>query len=163
MLPTKAAAMVLGLMGLGLTLTPADAAPGGNRTSFDNTGTLVVSDLCPFPVAVTAHAMGDQTIVETGTGSVLRAHITETDTFEANGNSLTSTPYIWQLQVTFDADGNVVRASQTGMIVRVPLPDGTVFQVSGRANVLTAAVDYISIPTNGVSKNRDGLCAYLGS
>jgi hypothetical protein len=159
-------AALLFIMSIGLALTPitsADAASSSNRTSFDNLGVLVVNDLCAFPVEVTSHAYGDQTIVDTATTTIWRAHVHEVDTFKANGNTVTGGPYTWNLQVTLDADGNPVQASQTGTIVRIGLPNGEYFFVAGRADVLTAAVDYIFEPTSGVSKNRDALCAYLGS
>src|SRR5262245_49490853 len=99
------AAMGLGLIGLAFTtIAPASAVTGGNRTPLDNTGTQTVFDLCPFPVDVTAHTVGTVHVQTIGSGgSILRAHLNEVDTFEANGNTITGGPYTWELQVTFDA------------------------------------------------------------
>lgn len=157
--------MLVALAGLGLMLVPltaADAAPGGNRTPVDQEGTFVVNDLCAFPVTISAHVVGGLTEVETAEGSILRLHLDETDVYSANGNSVEGS-YTFQIQITTDQAGNVVKGFQTGVIVRVPLPSGETFQVSGRADALNAQTDYISAPTHGVTRNLDALCAYLGS
>ena len=162
---TFAETILVALAGLGLMLLPhtaAEAAPGGNRTPVDQEGTFVVNDLCAFPVTISAHVVGSQTIVETGNGSIYRSHLVETDVFSANGNSVEGS-YPFEIQATFDQEGNIVKAFQTGVIVRIPLPNGETFQVSGRADNLNALTDYISAPTHGVARNLDALCAYLGS
>lgn len=153
------------LAGLSLMLGPitsADAATGGNRTPVDAEGVFVVNDLCAFPVTISAHVVGSQTTVETGNGSIYRSHLVETDVFSANGNSVEGS-YPFETQATIDQEGNIVKAFQTGVIVRVPLPNGETFQVSGRADNLNALTDYISAPTHGVTRNLDELCAYLAS
>jgi len=153
------------MAGLGLALFPissANATAGGNRTPVDNVGTFVVHDLCAFPVTIDAHVVGAQTVVQTGRGgSIIRVHLDETDVYSANGHSVTGS-YTFEIQSTTDASDNLVSGFQTGVIVRVPLPDGTIFQVSGRADALNAQTDYISAPTHGVTRNLDALCAYLG-
>lgn len=157
--------LLAALAGLGLTLVPltsAGAATGGNRTPIDQEGTFVVHDLCAFPVAISAHVVGSQTAVHTGNGSIIRVHLNETDIYSANGNSVEGS-YTFEIQVTLDKEGNVVKGFQTGVIVRVPLPNGETFQVSGRADTLNAQTDYISAPTHGVTRNLDALCAYLGA
>jgi hypothetical protein len=163
MMRTTATAMVLGL---GLTLSSigsAQAAPGGNRAPVEASGTFDVHDLCLFPVHIEAHVVGASTTApQPGGGSIVRTHLVEDDVYSANGNSVGGT-YTFNIQVTLDADGNVIAGYQTGTIVRVPLPDGTVFQVEGRVDSLNAQTDYIFAPTHGVTKNRDALCAYLGS
>ena len=148
---------------VGITLvsaTSADAARGGNRSSVDQTGTFVVNDLCGFAVHISAHVVGYQTVVETGHGSIIRVHLHETDIFSANGKTLEGA-YIFQIQVTTDDQGNIAEGFQTGVIVRVPLPNGDTFQVTGRADTLNAQTDYISAPTHGVTRNLDEFCAFL--
>jgi len=163
MLRTTATAMVLGL---GLTLTPigaALAAAGGNRVPVEASGVFDVHDLCPFPVHIEAHVVGASTTApQPGGGSIVRTHLVEDDVYSADGHSVGGT-YTFNIQVTLDADGNVIAGYQSGTIVRVPLPTGEVFQVEGRLNSLTAQTDYFFAPDHGVSKNRDALCAYLGS
>ncbi len=159
--------LLAALAGLGLTLaastTSAHAAPGGNRAPVEASGTFDVHDLCPFPVHIEAHVVGASTTApQPDGGSIVRTHLVEDDVYSANGHSVGGT-YTFNIQVTLDAAGNVTAGYQTGTIVRVPLPDGTVFQVEGRVDSLNAQTDYIFAPTHGVTKNRHALCAYLGS
>ena len=158
----KAAAIMTGLAGLGLALTPAgaQAAPGGNKTPVDFSGTFVVRDLCDFPITIDAHATGFQVAVETGKGSIVRLHLNETDVFRANGVSLEGS-YTFGTKLTFDEEGNTLKAVQTGVIVRVALPNGETFKVAGRADALAQEGDFVAAPTNGVTRNLDGLCAAL--
>ena len=69
--------------------------------------------------------------------------------------------YIFQIQSTYDEEGNLVQGYQTGVIVLIPLPNGDTFAVTGRADALNAQTDYISAPTNGVTRNLDEFCGYL--
>ena len=158
----KPAAVITGLAGLGLALTPAgaQAAPGGNRTEVEFSGTFVVDNLCDFPITIDAQATGFLVEVETGKGSILRGHLNETDVFSANGVSLEG-DYTFGVKYTFDKDGDFVKAVQTGVIVRVALPNGETFKVAGRADALAQDFGFIAAPTNGVTRNLDGLCAAL--
>ena len=160
---TKIILTAMAGLGLALAAIPAaNADAGGNRASYSADGMFTVMDLCPFPVTVTAHVDGAITTNDTGHGSIQRIHTVETDTYQAasGGPALTGT-YTFEIQTNYDADGNPVSGFQTGVIVRVPLPDGSNFQVSGRADALNATTDYIAAPTHGVTKNLDGLCAAL--
>jgi hypothetical protein len=157
--------VVVALIGTGMALVAtasAEAARGGNRTTVDAMGTFVVHDLCGFPVTIDAHVVGHQTVAATGQGTIVRTHLHETDVYSANGNTVEGA-YTFQIQVSIDDQGNVVKGFQTGVIVRVPLPNGETFQVTGRADTLNALTDYISAPTHGVTRNLDDLCAYLAS
>ena len=166
-LPLRAfsSTILAALAGLGLIFGPvssAVAATGGNRTPVDDADTFVVNDLCAFPVTISGHVVGSETVMETGNGFIVRTHLVETDVFSANGNSVEGT-YTFETQFTVNLRENTVKIFQTGVIVRVPLPSGETFQVSGRADVLSAPTGYISTPTHGVTRNLDALCAYLGS
>lgn len=157
--PVVALAAIAAL-GLAVLAGPAQAQ-NASRTPIDASGSFVVTSLCPFPVGVDAHVVGYQvtTWLPTG-GSLIRTHLNETDVYSANGVSLVGS-YTFNIQVTTDADGNNIQGSQTGTLVRVPLPDGTTFMVAGRVNVLSAQTDYISHPDSGTTRNLDGLCAAL--
>lgn len=158
----KTAAVLTGMAGLGLALTPvgAQAEPGGNRTEVEFRDTFVVRDLCDFPITIDAHATGFRVEVETGKGLKVLLHLNETDVFRANGVSLEGS-YTFGTKLAFDKDGNIVKAVQTGVIVRVALPNGETFKVAGRADALQQDTDFIAAPTNGVTRNLDGLCAAL--
>jgi hypothetical protein len=159
----KAAAVLAGLAGIGLSLAPAaaQAAPGGNRQpAVEFAGSFVVQDLCEFPVTIDAHVTGFEVTVETANGTIVRGRYNETDVFSANGVSLVG-DYTFGAKYNFDEDGDIVKAVQTGIIVRVPLPDGDTFKVAGRADALAQQTDFIAAPTNGVTRNLDGFCAVL--
>jgi hypothetical protein len=98
--------------------------------------------------------------VNTGKGTNVRLHLNETDVYSANGASLEGN-YTFGIELNFDQDGNIVRAVQTGIIVRVPLPNGDTFIVAGRADAIEQDTDFIIAPTNGVTRNLDGFCAAL--
>ncbi len=158
----KTAAVLTSMAGLGLALTPvgAQAAPGGNKQPVDLSGTFVSQDLCEFPVTIDAHTTGFLVEVETGKGTIVRAHLNETDVFSANGVSLEGSG-TFGIKLNFDEDGNFVKVVQTGVIVRVPLPNGETFKVAGRVDVIEQDTDFIAAPTNGVTRNLDGFCAAL--
>jgi hypothetical protein len=143
------------------TTTAAQAAGGGHKTPIELDYTTVSQDLCGFPVTIQGHLEGFSVSVEKRHGSVQNYHFTETDVFSANGNSLTSTSYMFNNHFRLDDQGNVLSATQTGVIVRIPLPNGKTFMVAGRADFLNLEGDFVSIPTNGVSKNREAFCAAL--
>lgn len=153
---------VVVLAGLASAIVPTAGAyaEDDTRVHTEADGTFVVNDLCDFPVTVTAHADYDTTTVDTGQGSISRIHAVETDIYSANGNTLQGS-YTFQIQSTYDEEGNVIQGYQTGVIVRIPLPNGDTFAVTGRADALNAQTDYISSPTHGVTRNLDEFCAYL--
>jgi hypothetical protein len=158
------AALVAGFMGasLGLVPTAANADAGGNKTPIEFEGTTVVNDLCGFPVTIEYQSTGHVVTVDTKKGTILRAHLNEKDVFSANGNSLTGV-YTFQVQITYDTDGNVVKSFQTGVIVKATLPNGETFMVAGRADALTQSTDFVFIPTHGVTRNLDAFCAALAA
>jgi hypothetical protein len=143
-----------------LTPAGAQAAPGGNKQPVEFSDTFVVQDLCEFPVTIDAHATGFRVEVDTGKGTNVRLHLNETDVYSANGVSLEGN-YTFGIKLNFDQDGNIVRAVQTGIIVRVPLPKGDTLMVAGRADAIEQDTDFIIAPTNGVTRNLDGFCAAL--
>jgi len=156
-------ALVSGLACLGSVLMPAAAqgAKGGNMERVEFKGIFVSQDICDFPVRIRYHSVGHIVSVETRKGTIVRAHFTENDIFTANGVSLRSTTYRFNNHLRFDENGDVVSAVQTGVIVRVPLPNGETFMVAGRADFLDLVGDFVITPTNGVTKNLDDFCAAL--
>lgn len=158
----KATVVVLAALVSAFVATPGANAEDSNRSHTEVGGTFVVQDLCDFPVTVVASADFYETSVDTGHGTTSRTHALETDTYSANGNTLEGS-YIFQIQSTYDEEGNLLQYSQTGVIVRIPLPNGDTFSVTGRADVLNLQTDYISAATHGVTRNLDEFCAYLGA
>ncbi len=149
------------MVALSVTPLQAQAQAAGHRQTIEADYTAVVNDLCGFPIIVSGHAEGFSVIVETQHGTVQQFHFREVDVFTANGESLTSTPYTFTNHIRLDSEGNYTSATQTGVIVSVPLPNGETFMVSGRADFLQLDTDFIITPTNGVTRNLDDFCAAL--
>jgi hypothetical protein len=126
--------------------------------------TGVLTNACTFPITV------DSTMTETdrfffdqsGALTMANANVTEQDTFSANGKSLTGLPYSYSIQAYFDSSGNITAVYADGVVERVPLPDGTVFQSAGRVNFAAQGFPTFSItPNAGSEGNLAGFCAAL--
>jgi hypothetical protein len=134
-----------------------DKTPVGPLTS-----PVTVNDLCSFPVTVTGQLEGFliDSLDESDTGTQFY-HLTETDTFSANGNTLQGEPYTFNIHITLEK-GVASRDVGTGVGVRVPLPNGSTFFSAGQIDFSDSPdVDFIAIPTHGGSRNLDALCAAL--
>jgi hypothetical protein len=112
-------------------------APTIVSRQFDNTS--VVTDICAFPV--TARFVGTfrsmRFFDENGTPTMWVGQTTEQDTFSANGKTLTGLPYKYETRILFDSSGSVTHNSSSGIVERVPLPDGrTVFLSAGRIDFM---------------------------
>ena len=130
----------------------------------DETHVAVLTDLCAFPVTVEASLVGQLRVHFDAAGNVvsLQVQAVETDTLSANGNTLVGMPYRALDRVTFDAEGNVTGEKVSGFIERIRLPDGTMFQSTGRVRPdITAGGGFTAVPTVGHSGDVDALCAAL--
>jgi hypothetical protein len=128
------------------------------------TATTVMTGTCSFPITVV------ETMTETdrfftdqnGVLTMANADVTEQDTFSANGESLTGLPYSFSLHAFFDSSGNITQLYADGVIERVPLPDGSVFQSAGRVDFAAQGFPSFSvIPNVGGEQNLAGFCAAL--
>ena len=88
-------------------------------------------------------------------------HITEQDVYTANGTTLQSEPYTFNIDILRDADGNNVHAISTGQIIVVPVEPGVTFRAAGRFDFVTAGSDFVVVPESGGSQNLDAFCAAL--
>ena len=153
------------LCALAFALVPAASAAGDTptKTTSTDTFTSVIEGVCSFPITA------DSTLTTTaitftdasGAPQRLQLHVVEQDVFSANGVSLTSTPYTFNQQIIFDPSGNVVHAYASGQVVRIPLPDGSVFFSAGRLDFVTFAGQFALTPQVGVSGDVSALCAAL--
>lgn len=153
---------LLAFSATGVLAQPA-AAIEPTRVPIDETNTTVVEDLCSFPVTITATVVGTETTFYDQSGAVTRiqVHAVEQDVFNANGKSLASEPYTGNVQVLFE-DGEVTHVYATGLIARVPLPDGTVFLSAGRLDFSAhPGSDYLIVPDVGRSGDVAAFCAAL--
>jgi len=129
-----------------------------------HTETDVLTGACSFPITVVASISETDRFFSDQNGTLTRANadFTEQDTFSANGKSLVGDPYAGTIQAYFDSNGNITQEFVDGVVERVPLPDGSIFQAAGRVNL--AAHDFptfVVTPDAGSARNLAGFCAAL--
>jgi hypothetical protein len=143
------------------------AAAGAEPTKFDlppDTFTSTVTGVCAFPVSVSYTVSGTETdfVDQSGALTMIHLHVVEQDVFSANGKTLTGLPYTFNIDVLFDSSGNLTHVYASGVVSRVPLPDGTVFFTAGRNDfVLHPGVDVLIQPDRGAQGDVAGFCAAL--
>ena len=143
---------------------PMAAADGPVVVHKTSSLTSVLTGACSFPITV------DSTMTETDyfffddSGVLTRAlaHVDEQDSFSANGRSLTGDPYAVNLKAFFDSSGMITQEYADGIIERVPLPDGSVFQSAGRVDFGAHGFPaFVVTSDTGSARNLDGFCAAL--
>jgi len=126
-------------------------------------GTYVLEDACSFPIEVTYNVtyMAQQ-YPDKGGAVRIHYHMVEQDTFSTSANSLTGSPFTFNVHFVFDSNGALIRQDAQGVQQKVPLPDGSLFIAAGRINWLAhPGVPYVLLPDNGATVNLDGFCAAL--
>jgi hypothetical protein len=143
---------------------PAAAAPP-TRIDFASSGsfTLDAGTLCSFPVDVGFAQQGTTTGFFDGDG-ILTKRITvgtERDTFSANGTTLVGDTYHFTFVSEFE-NGVRVDYHENGVAERVPLPDGGIFIVAGRVDLLASGGGFIlSVDSGNSGNNLEAFCAAL--
>ena len=153
---------MLALTATGVLAQPA-AAIAPTRAPIDGTINSTIDDICSFPVDITATFVGTETTFYDQSGEVIRIHdhIVEQDVFSANGQTLTGLPFTFNLRVLFE-DGEVTHIYASGLVERVPLPDGTVFHSAGRLDfVAHPESEFRIVPDVGRSGDVAVFCAAL--
>jgi hypothetical protein len=115
------------------------------------------------PIDDTATFVGTETTFYDQSGEVTRIqiHNVEQDVFSANGQTLTGLPFTFNLRVLFE-DGEVTHVYASGLVERVPLPDGTVFLSAGRLDFAAhPGSDFRIVPDVGRSGDVAAFCAAL--
>lgn len=157
-------AVVVGVaVGLAV-LAPLASADQPTIVHKTTTATTVMTGTCSFPITVVETVSETDRFFTDQNGVLTRANadVTEQDTFSANGESLTGVPYSFSLHATFDSSGNITQVYADGVIERVPLPDGSVFQSAGRVNFAAQGFPSFSVtPDTGGEQNLAGFCAAL--
>jgi hypothetical protein len=145
---------------------PASAAavePIREEISF--TDTVVLADVCSFPVTAEVTATATQTSFFDDDGNLTRIqiHTVEQDVFTANGRTLVGLPYTFNIQVLFDPDsGEVTHVYASGLVSRVPLPDGDFFLTAGRLDFAAHPdTTFLLQPDVGAQGNLAAFCAAL--
>src|SRR5215475_10775893 len=128
--------------------------------------TSVLTGACPFSITVDSTMTETEKFFSDQDGVLTRAsaHVDEQDSFSANGKSLAGAPYTVNLQAFFDASGNITEEYADGVIERVPLPDGSVFQSTGRVDFGAHGFPAFAVVSDyGSARNLDGFCAALSA
>jgi hypothetical protein len=147
----------------------AMASPAGAaqpvREPLNSTSTATVTTLCAFPVSVTFQFTGERLSLYDGNGTLSRLieHGVERDTYTANGKILDGLPYTFNVQAVFDKTGKFETLYTSGMVTRVPLPDGSVFRAAGRIDFVAHSFEFVAVPDWGTPANTAALCAALSS
>ena len=148
-----------------LALLPAasSAADTPTKTTTTDQFTGVVDDVCSFPITIESTLTTTAITLTDASGSPrrLQLHVVEQDVLSANGVSLASTPYTFNQQIIFDPSGDVVHAYASGQVMRIPLPDGSVFFSAGRLDFVTFSGQFALTPQVGLSGDTSALCAAL--
>ena len=145
-----------------LAAAPATAA-APEKTTFTENFSDTITDICPSPI----HLDGSVHVVELfwdtqNGGAKVIEHVVEHDAFSAHGTTITTFPYHYTVHVLLDSDGNLVSGYATGVVVRMRLPDGTLFNSAGRLNILPRLGTPFSIaPDTGHTGDIDAFCNAL--
>jgi len=146
-----------------LPMTTALAAPP-TKTEYPQIIYGTVPTLCPFPIDVALASSITQIdhIDQSGALTRIYQHVVEQDTFTANGKTLVSLPYTFNVEILFDSSGNLTHIWLSGFLERVKLPDGSHFYNTGRIDITAdPAVYWNFFPARGHMSNVEGFCAAL--
>ena len=142
----------------------AAAAAAPTKTEFSFTSSSVLTDVCSFPVHVDSTVSGFEIDFFNSSGELTRIyiHIVEQDTFTANGKTLTGIPFTFNIEVLFDNSGNVTNVFASGVVEKIPLPDGSLFVSAGRLDFAAhPGATFLLSPDKGNPGNVAGFCAAL--
>jgi hypothetical protein len=160
--PAKALGVMAASAGLLLASMAGASAQRPDKTYFSGTGGGTFTNLCGFPIDVSVQNSGFYTdFYKDGNHIRTQAHVTEQDTFTANGTTLVGRPYRSMGKLVFSASGDLLEFHIHGVLEKVKLPDGSLFIAAGQIDVLAAGFGFVVNPDSGVTKNLDAFCAAL--
>ena len=162
----RSTALLVGLLGaLALAVfVPTAAADQPVIVHKTSSLTSVLTGACPFSITVNSTMTETDRFFSDQNGVLIRAsaNVDEQDSFSANGKSLAGDPYTVNLQAFFDSNGNITEEYGNGVIERVSLPDGSVFQSTGRVDFGAHGFpSFVVVSDWGSARNVDGFCAAL--
>ena len=160
----KLSALASAIAALSLLMAPAAAlaAPSEHSTQ-EQSGSVVVDDICPSSVTVAYVQVATETDRYDGAGNLIGMEVTirEQDTFSAE-HTLVSEPFTFHLSYRLDRNGELVVMTYSGLLERVVLPDGSMFVVAGAASFPEAEFVVLS-PDRGHTPDIAAFCAALGA
>ncbi|MEE6274551.1 hypothetical protein [Georgenia wangjunii] len=149
---------------LSLVLWPGlAAADPPTRETFVDDAPFVTDEMCPFEVSITGSNTGRATLFYAKSGVLRRViiHGTEEFTYSANGKELVAEPFPYNIHLGFGPDGQLQHSYVTGLVLRVPLPDGSTFLSAGRLDFVVTGEGFAITPQVGRSGDVEALCAAL--
>jgi hypothetical protein len=155
--------LALGTLGVSASAVLADKPA---KTEFSFTDSYVITDICSFPVEINMTVSGTATDFFDKSGAWTRTHLhmNEQDTFTANGKTLVGIPFTFNVENLSDKSGNLTHVFATGIVEKIPLPDGSLFISAGRVDFAAHGFPaYILSPDKGNPGNIAGFCAALSS
>ena len=121
-----------------IAVSPAAAAkPIQTTFTYSFTGFPVIG-ICAFPISLDGIVNISQTDFTDSSGALTRSrsHVVQQDTFYANGKTLLGSPYTFNAEILFDDSGTMTHFFASGVIEKIPLPDGSLFIAAGRVDFL---------------------------
>ncbi len=159
---------LVSVLALGLstaTFASPAAADGPTRVSFEYKGPVgEFPGWCAFPLvyAVDLRATGQIFFDKSQALTRIQFHVNQTDTFTANGKTLVSEPYTFNIQQLFDSNGNQTHFYVSGIVENIRLPDGSLFKPAGRKDFQTLlGGGFFLAPDVGNASNLAAFCAAL--
>ena len=150
------------VLGAAVLATYAAAGPP-TKVSFDSMfSDHGLTGICSFPLDNAGSFRGTETDFFDQGGNLVRVelHVTEQDTFSANGKTLPGEPYTFNIFISFEA-GEVTAILSRGVAEKIPLPDGKLFISAGVVDFLAQGVPFSIRTDHGVTGDIDAFCAAL--
>jgi hypothetical protein len=147
----------------GVLSAPAAQAAQPTRSVYTDFATDTITNICPFPIRNDSPATVTELDFTNSSGDPTKIifHVAEQDVFSAHGTTIPTAIYHYTVRVVFDPDGNLLHVWTTGVVVRMRLPDGTMFNAAGRADVVNSEGPFTISPDVGHSGNVAAFCQAL--
>lgn len=152
-----------------LALTASNLGVRANApisTPYDYVAESEVVSACGFPIHVSSQISATEKAFFNKDGALVRVliHVEEQDTFTANGITLVSEPYTFNVEVSFDDEGNIKDIVARGVLARIRLPGRELFLSAGISSLFNNPnpdESFIFVADIGRSGNLDALCSAL--
>jgi hypothetical protein len=156
-------ALLVTALAIAAGIPPSLAAAGKpEKFSFDFTTSATVTTFCAFPVDITSSVQGHEVDFFDASGALVSAttHITEQDTFSANGKTLVGEPFTFNIFWLIEGD-DAVGIVARGVAEKIRLPNGKLFLSAGVLDFLGQGVDFSIRTDPGRTGDIDAFCAAL--
>lgn len=157
-------ALVLVISALSFTTQTVKAIPPIIYEVTLTTDPAIIDDVCDFDITITGLLHERRAIYFDQEGSLeqIIVHTVETDTLTANGKTLHSLPYTYTVHFVINDFGELEHLYVTGIISRVPLPDGSVFLNAGRVDFMDHPDSaFLLSPDYGLTGDIEAFCSAL--